>query len=170
MVSRLFPSHPSPVTSRPTLCSQSLSVISGWRLSFISNQQAHALLSIALDEQPVPLSSSPSLEGLSLDSLSVASPPTWVLDALTVGLRKGLREEFVTYTLWHVTNVGTGKLKHYVYARSFSPHAFVIVLRSKFCGLSTQNNSRVATGFIVWCPLCENEMIIMESQSTTKQW
>ena len=105
MVSRLSPSHPSPVTSRPTLCAQSLSVISGCgsrssaisrptlcsrllsmnsRLSFISNQQAYALLLIALDEQPVPLSSSLSLEGLSLDSLSVASPPSWVLDALTV--------------------------------------------------------------------------------------
>jgi hypothetical protein len=54
------------------------------RLSFISNQQAYALLSIALDEQPVILSSSPSQEELSLDSLSVASPPSWVLDALTV--------------------------------------------------------------------------------------
>ena len=127
MVSRLFPSHPSPVTSRPTLCSQSLSVISVWRLSFISNQQAHALLSIALNEQLVPLSSSPSLEGLSLDSLSVAS--SWCSHR---GLRKGLREEFVTYTLWHVTNVGTGKLKHYVYARSFSPHAFVMSFTSSF--------------------------------------
>ena len=54
---------------------------------------------MALNGQPALTCPVALPKALSLDSLPVASPPVWVLDALTGGLRKGLREELVTYTI-----------------------------------------------------------------------